>query len=168
MSQTPRLALGTVQPGVDSQPMTWALLDWLAGYTQKTQHFFGRAHFTPRRRSCVAGEMATRYLDGWLMTADQCQRQFLRAASLCDFVVVEGRFRSAVNGGGTLESLGTAIELPRLAIVDAQRLVECALPPKPAEADGILLDRVASPRDFFRLQTILEALWGIPVLGGLD
>ena len=39
---------------------------------------------------------------------------------------------------------------------------------RPGRAAGLLLDKVADQRDFVRWQTMLEPLWGIPVLGGLE
>jgi cobyrinic acid a,c-diamide synthase len=56
--------------------------------------------------------------------------------------------------------------LPRIAVVDVSLVTECRLPPKPV-AERLLLDRVNSLNDFHRWQTILESLWGIPVVGGL-
>ena len=57
---------------------------------------------------------------------------------------------------------------PRLAVVDVSRLADCRLPQRPARAAGLLLDQVTDERDFVRWQTVLEPLWGIPVVGGLE
>jgi len=46
-------------------------------------------------------------------------------------------------------------------------LGECHLPPRPANIDGLVLDRVADEAELFRLQTLFESLWNIPVLGCL-
>ena len=52
-------------------------------------------------------------------------------------------------------------------MLDATQLGDCRLPPRP-QADGLLLDRVADAATLWRLQTSLEALWGIPVIAALD
>jgi cobyrinic acid a,c-diamide synthase len=46
-------------------------------------------------------------------------------------------------------------------------LADCELPERPDQVDGVLLDRVSSPSELFRLQACLEALWDVPVLGAL-
>jgi cobyrinic acid a,c-diamide synthase len=66
-----------------------------------------------------------------------------------------------------LDTLCDWLRLPRVAILDVSRWNDCCLPPRPA-ADGLLLDGVADARQFFHLQTVLESLWRIPVVGGLD
>jgi cobyrinic acid a,c-diamide synthase len=51
-------------------------------------------------------------------------------------------------------------------VIDVSRLGHGRLPERPAEAVGVLLDRV-SREELPRVQTALEALWGVPVLGAL-
>jgi cobyrinic acid a,c-diamide synthase len=87
-----------------------------------------------------------------------------------DIGIVEGRFDDDVvatpNSGGRLDSLCELLDLPRIAVVNASHLRRCVLPDRPAGIDGLLLDCV-SDGDFHHFQTSLEALWGVPVLGGL-
>jgi cobyrinic acid a,c-diamide synthase len=58
--------------------------------------------------------------------------------------------------------------LPRLAVIDARAIDDCRLPVQPCQADGLLLDNVRDRAHVARLQTILESLWGIPVVGALE
>jgi cobyrinic acid a,c-diamide synthase len=87
-----------------------------------------------------------------------------------DLGIVEGRFdgdgATISSAGGRLDPLCEMLDLPRIAVVNASRLRRCVLPPRPAGVDGLLLDCV-SEHDYHYLQTSLEALWGIPVWGGL-
>ena len=69
--------------------------------------------------------------------------------------------------GGQLDTICQWLDLPRLAVIDVTRLHGCRLPDRPV-ADGLLLDRVSSEAGFYRVQTLLESLWGIPVLGGME
>ncbi|HEY2882092.1 MAG TPA: hypothetical protein VGJ15_06650, partial [Pirellulales bacterium] len=68
--------------------------------------------------------------------------------------------------GGSLDALCDWLDLPRIAVVDVALVNHCCLPRRPA-ADRLLLDRVDSQADFCHWQTLLESLWGIPVVGGL-
>src|SRR4029078_11438774 len=69
---------------------------------------------------------------------------------------------------GKLEPLCQWLGVPRLAVIDVTRLGDCQLPERPARVAGLLLDRVADTFDFARWQTVLEPLWGVPVVGGLE
>jgi cobyrinic acid a,c-diamide synthase len=179
MSILPRLAVGTIQPEAASQPIVWALVDALGQAGVRTQTFFARACFRPHDGTSAISGIAPRHLDSWLMTPTVCRQSFLHAAAPVDLALVEGRYDqcgqsgchgqppSSAASGGSLDTLCEWLDLPRLGIVDVQRLSLCQLPKRPA-VDRLLLDRVAGACDFHRWQTILESLWGIPVLGGLE
>jgi cobyrinic acid a,c-diamide synthase len=66
------------------------------------------------------------------------------------------------------ETLCHWLDLPRLGLVDVRKLQLCRHPRLPAPVDGLLLDGVESIRQFVSLQTELEALWRVPVLGYLQ
>ncbi len=105
------------------------------------------------------------------MTPDICRELFLRGSRAADLSIVEGEYGLPADGakrGGHLEPLCQWLDLPRLAVVDASRLGGCRVPPRPQQAEGLLLDRVADVSHLARLTTDLEALWGIPVLGALE
>jgi cobyrinic acid a,c-diamide synthase len=92
-----------------------------------------------------------------------------RGSRASDLAVVEGHFEpdNRQPQGGSLDTLCSWLDLPRLAIVNAQALRGCQLPDRPQGLDGILLDAVCGERDACRLQTLFEALWNVPVLGWL-
>jgi cobyrinic acid a,c-diamide synthase len=91
----------------------------------------------------------------------------MRAA---DVGIVEGRFSHSepADGprGGRLDDLCEVLALPEIVVVDAAQIKRCLLPQLPSRADAVLLDCV-NENDYARMQTCLEALWGVPVLGGL-
>lgn len=60
------------------------------------------------------------------------------------------------------------LDLPKLGIVDARQLHLCRQQRLPAAVDGLLLDGIESLRQAMTLQTELEALWRVPVLGYLQ
>lgn len=66
------------------------------------------------------------------------------------------------------ETLCQWLDLPRLGLVDARRLNISAHSRLPAAVDGLLIDGVDSPRQAARLQTELEAMWRVRVLGYLQ
>ena len=68
--------------------------------------------------------------------------------------------------GGRLEALCECLDLAPLVIIDVSRLSDCRLPPRLPGAAGLLLDRVR-PSEILRWRTLLEPLWGVPVVGAL-
>ncbi|HEY2826137.1 MAG TPA: hypothetical protein VGJ04_00935 [Pirellulales bacterium] len=179
MSILPRLAVGTIQPEADLQPIVWGLLNALEQEGVRTQSFLSRACFKPCDGAAVISGHTARHLDSWLMSPDVCRNAFLRSASAGDLAIVEGKYDQAARqccdrskeqrektAGGSLDLLCEWLDLPRVAVVDVQLITNCHLPGRPA-ADALLLDRVSGECDFHRWQTILESLWGVPVIGGL-
>ncbi|MGD9647270.1 MAG: hypothetical protein AB7U73_16275 [Pirellulales bacterium] len=168
----PRLAVGTVQPQADSQVITWALMQALRQCGRDIQHFAGRAVLPRTDGATPITGVASRYLDSWVMSPEVCQSLFLRAAGQCDLAVVEGAFVPCGAGqqaaGGQLDTLCHWLGLPRLAVIDVQRLSPCLLPTAPAGIEGVLLDRIADEAQLARWQTTFESFWGVPVLGALD
>src|SRR5262245_30958080 len=163
MSILPRLAVGTIQPDVDSQPMVWGLLNAFAQAGVRTQTFFSRACFRAHDGASVISGIAPRHLDSWLMTAAVCRQSFLHAAAPADLALVEGLYdqcggKAGCGGagaavGGSLDALCEWLDLPRIGIVDVRRLSPCQLPKRPA-VDRLLLDRVGGACDFHHWQTI--------------
>jgi len=172
MSALPRVAIGTVQSDVDSQPILWGMLDALRQADLQVQPFLSRACFSGFHGIAAATGLTPRHLDSWLMSPRTCREIFLHGADGCDLAVVEGQFTDGrtcgAAGGGNLDVLCQWLDLPRLVILDVSRLETCRLPPRPAQADGLLLDRVSTDRHAAEVATNLEALWGIPVLGALE
>ncbi|MHB1035829.1 MAG: hypothetical protein ACYC35_13565 [Pirellulales bacterium] len=172
MSRLPRIAIGTVQPEADAQVMVWALMDVLAKRRVQVQGFLSRACFAPLNGATVVTGRNYRHLDSWLMSPDLCREVFTRGSRSSDLALVEGRFAPAVDelamAGGSLTSLCRWLDLPRLVVLDVAGIGNCRLPPRPRHADGLLLDRVADRSHLHHVQTNLEALWGIPVLGALE
>jgi len=170
MIHLPRLALGTFQPNADGRPLLGALLGLLEQEGVQTQVFASRAELDARDVAAVMTGLCQRHLDSWLMSPDICRELFQQGASGSDLALIVGQFAQlggAVRPGGSLEALCNWLNLPRLLVVDVQRLRTCCLPRLPADVDGLLLDRVRHADDIVRWQTMLEALWRVPVLGGL-
>ncbi|HEV3418541.1 MAG TPA: hypothetical protein VG056_17085 [Pirellulales bacterium] len=170
MSPLPRLAVGSVQRDLDCRAVFWALLDVFDRIGLRVQSFLSRACLQELEAATTITGTAPRHLDSWLMTAETCRERFLRTARVCELSVVEGTFAAEPDGeaGSRLSTLARWLALPRLGIVDMPSLAGCRLPAQRPAVDALLIDRVTSPCDFYRWQTILESLWGIPVLGGLD
>lgn len=171
MSRLPRIAVGTLQPGMDAQAILWALLDAFCGSGVQVQSFLSQARFPGYPGAAAITGLSARHLDSWLMSPETCREVFVRGAEGAHLAVIEGEFdRPGVEArpGGRLEPLCRWLDLPRLAVLDAARLGPCRLPPRPDELDGILLDRIENHGHLARLATDLESLWGVPVLGALE
>lgn len=170
MPLLPRLAVGSTSRDDQHQPALWGLIDCLARYDTKVQLFRSQARF-PRfdGATSITGE-SPRHLDSWLMSPETCREVFANGMRASDLGIVEGSFDSTAVGarpvGGRLDELCRLLNLPRICVVDVSELRRCAMPRRPKHIDGILLDGVAE-RDYSRVQTSLETLWGVPVLGGL-
>ncbi len=178
MSCLPRLAVGPVHRGVDCRPVLWALLDVLDRLGLRVQSFFSRACLEEVEAATAITGAAPRHLDSWLMNAEQCRDRFWRASRTCDLSIVQGCFadepessltpRVGVNepAGSQLPTLCKWLVLPRLGVIDLPSLSGCELPTRRPNVDALIIDRVSCRCDFYRWQTILETLWGIPVIGG--
>lgn len=168
MPELPRLAIGTIQEQATPQFVTWAMLGLLGQDRQHVQRFVGRA-CSPR---CGAGEAidgnTPRHLDSWVMSEDVCRELFFRSAKRADLSLVDGCYRQGSTPASDLSVLAERLDLPRLVVIDVTQLDGCRIPPRPAGATALLLDGVRDETHFFQVQTNLEALWGIPVVGGLD
>jgi cobyrinic acid a,c-diamide synthase len=168
MSFVPRFAVGSIQSQANLQPILWALLDALDREGIRIQCYQSRSCFSPVDGVTSITGLSPRHLDSWLMSPEQCRALFLRTAGQSDLAILEGRFDDdGAADGGTLEPLCQWLGAPRLAAVDVSQLGDCKLPPRPLHAAAILLDGVVDERDFVRWQTVLEPLWGVPVVGGL-
>lgn len=171
MAQPARLAIGTIQPGADPRPVFWALAEYLRREGIQVQGFLPEASFAGYRSAMAATGLNPRHLDSWLMSPPMCRELFDRGSQSADLAIVYGRFGAdgaeGEDRGGRLEPLCRWLNLPRVAIVDAAEIRRCTLPPRPDQAEGLLLDRVQDAQASGALAVDFEALWGIPVLGAL-
>lgn len=171
MSQLPRLAIGPVHAGVDAQPICWALLALLSDRGHQIQHFHAAASFPRLDGARVASGANSRHLDSWLMTPETCREAFAHGSAQATMAIVEGRFLQSYAQpchGSQLDELCDWLDLPRVAVIDATQVGDCRLPARPRQVDALLIDNVRSPAHFASLQTTLEAVWKLPVLGGMD
>ncbi|MDZ4821465.1 MAG: hypothetical protein SGJ20_21085 [Planctomycetota bacterium] len=173
MSAVPRIAVGTVQQQSDSQAVLWGLMELLNRSGVRIQSYRSQATFAPVDAATSITGVASRHLDSWLMSPQQCRDILSRSSRNIDLALVDGQLDAhdvpaeLEPEGGRLEPLCNWLGIPRLAVIDVSALQHCQLPARPRRATGLLLDGVASKQDYCRWQTTLESLWGIPVLGGL-
>ena len=170
MSGLSRLAIGSVSPETDYRPALWAVIDALDRRGVRIQSFLPRACLAEVEAASVITGVSPRHLDSWLMSRDFCRQTFLRVARQSDLAIVEGDLSgvAADEPGGKLETLCDWLALPRLGVWDVRGSTERHLSTRRPSADALLLDGVSSPSEFYRLQTMIEALWGLPVLGALE
>lgn len=170
MSTLARLAVGTVQSGMDRRPMVWALMDALHRREVQVQGFASRACLCEHQPIASITGLKHRYLDSWLMDEVMCREIFVHGSRLADLSIVEGAFQSkdanADAPGGRLETLCEWLRLPRIVLLDASRITG-GLPCRPARVDGVLLDAVVDQRQLARLTTDIQTVWRAPVLGSL-
>ena len=105
------------------------------------------------------------------MSPDTCRETFAHGAAKAGLAIVEGRYATSYERpwrGGQLDELCDWLDLPRVVVLDAAQIGDCRLPLRPRNADALLLDNVRDGSQFAHLQTALESLWNIPVLGALE
>ena len=173
MNPLPRMAIGSIQPGIDLQPMLGALNECLSQVGINVQNFAA----TPCHQSCCIAqdhcENPVRILDSWLLDEHACQELFWRSTRYADIALVSGTYPTALPAdapsrqASNLETLCHQLDLARIMVLDASRLGSCLIPPRPGIVDGILLDRVSPGDNIYSWQVMFEALWGTPVLGFL-
>lgn len=179
MLRLPRVALGSIQPDISTQPVCWALMDAFRRRGRQIQHFVSRSCFCQRSGALAITGVNSRHLDTWLMSRSMCREIFVHGCAGRDLAVIEGRFPgpdglpassslpASPCGASSLDTICDWLDVPRLIVLDASRIDGCQLPERPAQIDGLLLDRVSSLSEAFRLQTSLESLWDVPVLAAL-
>ena len=176
MNQIPRLAVGTIQPAADIQPMLWALNECLSQQGLNVQNFSSH----PSGTACCAeqdhNQNPLRVLDSWLLSEQSCQELFCRTTHFADIAVVSGDYDAGKantdqlpdsTSPASLDTLCQQLDLARVVVLDASLLDSCRLPPRPEIVDGILLDRLPRADDWHQWQVAFGALWGVPVLGSL-
>lgn len=174
MLRLPRVALGSIQHHISTQPMCWALMDAFRRRGRQLQHFVSQSCFCPRNGALIITGVNSRHLDTWLMNRAVCREIFVHGCAGRDLAVIEGRFPApdcsppaGPWGASSLDTLCDWLDVPRLVVLDVSQIKGCQLPECPAQIDGLLLDGVPSLSTAFHLQTSLESLWDVPVLAAL-
>lgn len=174
MPRLPRLALGSLEPGVNARPLLWGLVEVLVRRArQEVRCFLSRAHFLPTDPTSLLTGRGSRFLDSWLMSPEVCRETFLYGLSPEHLALVVGDWHAPATevgveapAGGSLAELADWLDLPRIGVLDVCRLSACRLPERPS-VEALLLVGLSSTADAARWQTQLESLWGVPVLGAL-
>ncbi|MCI0360561.1 MAG: hypothetical protein L0211_18950 [Planctomycetaceae bacterium] len=176
MRLLPRVAVGSLDPATDRQPIVWGMLAALYAAGYDFAHFCSTAWLPAHDAARSLSGSGCRQLDSWAMSRSVCIRTMLRAAESIQLGIVEGTFDvprtpsdvdcQAV--GGRLDALCDCLDLPRLAIVDLATVDPCNLPKRPDRLDGLLLDRAIDAGHAIHWQTNFESLWKVPVLGWMD
>lgn len=80
MSTLARLAVGSLQPGVDPQVAIWALREGLGRNGIQVQSYLSRACFPRNPAETSLTGLTVRHLDSWLMSPEICRDIFVRGA----------------------------------------------------------------------------------------
>lgn len=172
MENLPRVAVGALEETTDTQPILWALAELLERFGLHVQTFSSQAKFVAHDGAAVITGQRRRHLDSWLMSAEVCRELFQHGARTADIAVIEGVYDAGRSdkqvGGGSFDTVCDWLDAPRLAVLDATRLRRGFGAERPQRVDGVLIDKVRDNEEACRLQTMVEALWGVPVLSTLE
>jgi cobyrinic acid a,c-diamide synthase len=172
--------------------LIWAVLSRLRQAGIRPVPFLARACPSPYQALQRVTGKCPRHLDSWSMTRDRCRDVFTSAVAraetgvLIDATETAGAGTSACpacqaattdvkprrtvkcSQTGNFDKLCQWRDLPKLGLVDARRLQLCRQQRLPVAVEGLLLDGVENLRQAMTLQTELESLWRVPVLGYLQ
>lgn len=126
-----------------------------------------------------AGTRPCRNLDGYLMTEEAIRRSVGQHGRTADLAVIEGN-HGLFDGVGA-EATASSAELAKLLQVPVVLLVDCTKTTRTVAAmvlgcqhmdpelrlAGVLLNRVATPRQERAVRTAVEEVCGLPVLGSI-
>lgn len=174
-----------VLPGQSGRAVIWAVLARLREAGIRPVPFLARACPYPHQALQRITGKCPRHLDSWSMTRDRCRDVFTAAVARAETGVLidanepvaaapscpacpTDRPTAKNTQGRNFTTLCQWLDLPRLGIVDARRLQLCRQQRLPAAFDGLILDGIENLRHAMSLQTELEALWRVPVLGYLQ
>jgi cobyrinic acid a,c-diamide synthase len=177
MRHLPRVAIGSLTPDADRQPMVWGVVAALHAVGCDLAHFHSSTRLAPHDVARSLTGSGSRHLDSWAMSRAACLRAVLRAAPNREIAIIEGdfarpsEFAACQTAGTALSSLNTLadwLDAPRIGIVDLATLDPCRLPLQLERVDAVLLDGAIDARHALHWQTNLEADCGVSVLGWLD
>lgn len=176
MSRSPRLALATSCVGPEPAPAVLAMLAGLASRRWRVQHFRSRARPTADASVQQVTGLPGRHLDGWLMSPGILREVFLRGVRHADLAIVEGTLDENAppvdlrrpDRPGRLAPIVEALDLPRVAVVDAQPARAFHLPPLPRDIDAVVLDGLEDPESFGCLRRAVEILLNRPVVAAVE
>ena len=176
-----RLGLTNVLPGRSCRALIWAILARLRQANARPVPFMARACPSPYQALQRVTGKCPRHLDSWSMTRDRCRDVFTSAVARPETgVLIDANEQgdcpacTAVTKPvakspqtRNFETLCQWLDLPKVGLVDARRLQLCRTQRLPVAVDALLLDGVENIRQAVAVQTELEALWRVPVLGHL-
>jgi len=169
MNQMPRMAIGSIQPNVDSQRMLWALNECLNQQGLNVQNFSAQPAQTACCREQSLCQVPIRALDSWLLSERSCQELFWRTTRFADMAIVSGRYDTIQPPvGPSLNTVCRQLDLARIVVLDASQMDSCLIPARPESIDGILIDHLSPNESLQHWQIIFAALWNTPVLGALN
>lgn len=178
-----RLGLTNALPGSPCRALIWAILARLRQAGARPVPFLARACPYPYQALQRATGKCPRHLDSWSMTRDRCRDVFVSAIARpetgvlidasepgdCPACIAHGTSRGTKSAQTrNFETLCQWLDLPRVGLVDARRLQLCRQQRLPVAVDALLIDGIENIRQAVAVQTELEALWRIPVLGHLQ
>ncbi len=168
MVDLPRLAVTTVEPETSPHIMVWALSEAFRRIGVRVQRFLSRANFSGKGDAARWEGDNPRHLDSWLMTPEACRALVIYGSRAADLALVQGVMSNSEVEGGHIGPLCEWLDLPRLIVLDANRLNGCCLPKLPPDTAGLLIDGVWDSQQAAYLATNLEAVLRLPVVGLLD
>jgi len=181
-----RLGLTNLLPGRSCRALIWAILARLREAGVRPVPFLARACPYPYQALQRVTGKCPRHLDSWSMPRDRCRDVFTSAVARAETgVLIDANEQgdcpacqvSEKPPAGRLaknpqirnfETLCLWLDLPRLGMIDVRRLQLCRQQRLPVAVDALLLDGVENIRQAVAVQTELEALWKVPVLGYLQ
>jgi cobyrinic acid a,c-diamide synthase len=177
---TPAVAVAGTHSGCGKTTIALGLMAALRQRGRTVQPFkVGPDFIDPGHHGRVCGRVG-RNLDTWMLPADAVRRAFARGCAGADAAVIEGVMglfdaRSADDPRGGTADLARLLGLPVILVLDAAGLAASAAAvvrgfaefDASVRVEGVIFNRVASPRHFALLEEAVRRHTRVRVLGWL-
>ena len=174
------LIVAATSSGSGKTTLTLALLSALTARGCRLAPFkVGPDFIDPGHHALVTG-VASRNLDGWMLSREYNQDLFARGSRQADWAVVEGVMGLFDGYDGRSEAGSTAqmakwLDLPVLLVVDARSMARSAAAlvqgferfDPGVRFAGVIFNRIGSPRHLAYLREALKDHVAMPCLGGI-
>jgi cobyrinic acid a,c-diamide synthase len=174
------LMVAGTSSGCGKTTLTLALLAALAARGDRLAPFkVGPDFIDPGHHARVTG-VASRNLDGWMLSPETNRAIFARGSRKADWAIVEGVMGLFDGYDGRSEAGSTAqlakwLDLPVLLIVDARSMARSAAAlvqgferfDPGLRFAGVVFNRIGSPRHLTYLREALQGQVAMPCLGGI-
>lgn len=123
----------------------------------------------------LACHRISRNLDLWMSGSSWCRTTFSRHSKEADIAIIEGVMGMYDGGDSSSATLANELDLANILVIDVRSMAESAAAilkgfatlKENARVDGVILNRIGSPRHLELIEQAVKKFYPIPILGYL-